>query len=124
MFVGHLPPVRGPSIRCGTHANPVVHPAASRRRAAPIGCTRETPERPESGDTLRLDAGTFYDSTLIAKPLTIRGEGPGTVIMPPPTFNAANPCNTPADPTTHPPMPEQVEVSVLQVRSTRKATRC
>ena len=61
------------------------------------------------GDTLRLDEGTFYDSALIGKPLTIRGEGRGTVIKPPPTFNAANPCNTAADATTNPPTPEQVE---------------
>jgi len=61
------------------------------------------------GDTLRLDEGTFFDSVFIGKPLTIRGEGDETVIKPPATFNAANPCNTAADPTTHPPTPEQVE---------------
>ena len=61
------------------------------------------------GDTLQLDKGTFVDSVFIDKTLTIRGEGAKTVIEPPATFPAANPCNTAADSTTTPPTPESVE---------------
>lgn len=45
------------------------------------------------GDTLQLRAGTFVDSVLIAKTLTIRGVGGATVIKPPAT--SSNPCDTP-----------------------------
>ena len=56
------------------------------------------------GDTLQLEAGTFYDSVFIGqldaqqnaqpKPLTIRGEGDDTVIKPP-AGPSNNPCNSP-----------------------------
>src|ERR1700730_11867122 len=59
------------------------------------------------GDTLHLDAGTFYDSVYIPMTLTIRGEGPKTVIKPPATFPSGNPCNTPA--TTTGPTSDMVE---------------
>jgi nitrous oxidase accessory protein NosD len=45
------------------------------------------------GDTLKLEKGTFHDSVLITKTLTIRGEGDATVIKPPAT--STNPCNQP-----------------------------
>ena len=55
------------------------------------------------GDTLQLEAGTFYDSVFIGqldaqqnaqpKPLTIRGEGDDTVIKPP-AGQSNNPCNS------------------------------
>jgi nitrous oxidase accessory protein NosD len=36
------------------------------------------------GDTLKLRPGNFLDSVAVTMPLTIRGSGPATVVMPPP----------------------------------------
>jgi Right handed beta helix region len=47
------------------------------------------------GDTLRLEKGTYHDSVVITKTLTIRGSGWGTVVEPPAKF-VNNMCNTPA----------------------------
>jgi nitrous oxidase accessory protein NosD len=47
------------------------------------------------GDTLRLKNGTYFDSVVITKTLTIRGSGWGTLIKPPAGF-VNTMCNTPA----------------------------
>jgi hypothetical protein len=46
-------------------------------------------------DTIRLKAGTYFDSVVITKTLNIRGSGWDTVIEPPREF-VNNMCNTPA----------------------------
>jgi nitrous oxidase accessory protein NosD len=63
----------------------VVHPGVGTISAAVAAAS--------PGDTLLLDEGTFLDSVLIDKTLTIKGHGESTVIKPPAT--STNPCNRP-----------------------------
>lgn len=72
--------------RHDSHKTWRVHPGT--------GTISEAVARASAGDTLVLKAGTFFDSVLIDKTLTIRGAGRSKTVIKPPA-SSTNPCNQP-----------------------------
>ncbi|MFE9630859.1 nitrous oxide reductase family maturation protein NosD [Streptomyces sp. NPDC006463] len=73
--------VAAPPAEAATHT---VHPGESIQQAVDAALP---------GDRIRVLPGTYHESVNITKPLSLRGSGPETVIMPPAApARAENPC--------------------------------